>query len=371
MASTSNFKLYIKGANYPGLAFSSVYSINTSITQNVGGNGVELETGYNASVGRVPTGLRLLPFGVQINIPTSESTSFIPLDVRGATHSTNLDVIQVKDGLLNPLLYVSYGGNVGIGTSSATARLQVKGSDSSSGVYSVKIDNSLNNPLLYVKNDGNVSIGLTNSTAKLHIKAVGTSSGTYSLKIDDSSNNPLLYVNDSGSIGIGLTNSTAKLHIKGNTSSTLFKVDGTSGELFSIVDSLVGSLFSVNDISGLPILEVFSDNSILFGSYQAPALTTTTKIITTQSQTDIYSIATASYSGAVFEYTIASASNTRAGIINAVWLNGSVQYTDTKTADIGSTTGFTFSVVLSATQSILRANASSNGWTVKTIIRTI
>ena len=48
-----------------------------------------------------------------------------PVDVRGATHSTNLDVIQVKDGLLNPLLYVSYGGNVGIGTSSATSKLHV------------------------------------------------------------------------------------------------------------------------------------------------------------------------------------------------------------------------------------------------------
>ena len=37
----------------------------------------------------------------------------------------------------------------------------------------------------------------------------------------------------------------------------VFTVQGSQGELFSVTDSLSGSLFSVNDISGLPILEVF------------------------------------------------------------------------------------------------------------------
>jgi hypothetical protein len=48
----------------------------------------------------------------------------------------------------------------------------------------------------------------------------------------------------------------------------LFTVQGDSGELFSITDSLVGELFTVNDISGLPILKVSDDDTVLMGNYQ-------------------------------------------------------------------------------------------------------
>jgi hypothetical protein len=39
---------------------------------------------------------------------------------------------------------------------------------------------------------------------------------------------------------------------------------GTSGQLFSITDSLTGSIFSVNDISGIPSIEVFDDGRVVF-----------------------------------------------------------------------------------------------------------
>ena len=38
--------------------------------------------------------------------------------------------------------------------------------------------------------------------------------------------------------------------------STLFDVLGSQGQLFSITDDLTGTLFTVSDISGLPILQV-------------------------------------------------------------------------------------------------------------------
>lgn len=50
---------------------------------------------------------------------------------------------------------------------------------------------------------------------------------------------------------------------------------GNAGSLFGITDSLSGSLMSVNDISGLPILEVFSDDRVVMGTYATPALTVT------------------------------------------------------------------------------------------------
>jgi hypothetical protein len=50
---------------------------------------------------------------------------------------------------------------------------------------------------------------------------------------------------------------------------------GNSGSLFSIVDSMSGSLMAVSDISGLPILEVFSDDRVVMGKYNANALVVT------------------------------------------------------------------------------------------------
>jgi len=50
---------------------------------------------------------------------------------------------------------------------------------------------------------------------------------------------------------------------------------GNSGSLFGITDSLSGSLMSVNDISGLPILEVFSDDRVVMGTYNKNTLVVT------------------------------------------------------------------------------------------------
>ena len=50
---------------------------------------------------------------------------------------------------------------------------------------------------------------------------------------------------------------------------------GASGSLFSISDSLIGSLFSVNDISGLPVIEAFSDNRVVMGTFGQNTLVVT------------------------------------------------------------------------------------------------
>ena len=50
---------------------------------------------------------------------------------------------------------------------------------------------------------------------------------------------------------------------------------GKSGSLFSISDNLSGSLMAVNDISGLPILEVFSDDRVVMGRFNSNTLVVT------------------------------------------------------------------------------------------------
>jgi hypothetical protein len=136
---------------------------------------------------------------------------------------------------------------------------------------------------------------------------------------------------------------------------------------------LVGSLFSVNDISGLPIMEVFSDNTTLWGSYQAPSLNTTTRVTLTAGTNTVYSIPTSAYTGAFIDYTLVSTGTTgaRAGNIMTIWSGTTAQYIETSTNDIGTTTGVTFSVAVSGNNAVLSSSATTTGWTLKTIIRSI
>ncbi len=151
----------------------------------------------------------------------------------------------------------------------------------------------------------------------------------------------------------------------------IVSVQGSFGELFTIYDTLTGSLFSVNDISGLPILEVFSDNTILMGSYVTPSLNTTTSVLATTGTTNVYSIPTSAYTGAFFDYTVSDGSNLRAGNIISTWSGSSVNYAETSTTDFGNTSGLTFNMVVSGGNAILRTSGVTGNWTVKTIVRSI
>lgn len=166
---------------------------------------------------------------------------------------------------------------------------------------------------------------------------------------------------------------TQRLTVVGSGSAQpLFTVLGSQGELFSITDSLSGSLFSVNDISGLPIFEVFSDSTTLIGSYSAPMLITTfrTGSVAIGANT-IYSLPTASYDGVFVDYTIKSGSNARAGNFAAIWTGTSVNFMDNSTVDFGNTSGFVFGAKITGGNMIVTGSATTTGWTVKTIIRSI
>jgi hypothetical protein len=175
----------------------------------------------------------------------------------------------------------------------------------------------------------------------------------------------------SGSLFVS-SSTTNVLTIQGSGSAQpIFTVQGSAGQLFAITDSLSGSLFSVNDISGLPILEVFSDNTILLGDYQAPTLYTTKKVTSIAGNNVIYSLATSSYDGAFFDYVAKSGSNARAGNIMALWSGTSVNFTETTTTDFGDTSGLAFLAFISGSNLVLSGSTSTANWNIKTIIRSI
>jgi hypothetical protein len=94
----------------------------------------------------------------------------------------------------------------------------------------------------------------------------GTSTQTDDQGVMALTNDGRLNVSTSISIGEGgstTSPSTTPLYVEGTTSgSTVFEVQGTQGQLFSITDSLVGDIFEVSDISGIPILSVNSNGVV-------------------------------------------------------------------------------------------------------------
>lgn len=337
-------RLHIKASD----SSSGTYSLKIENGSN--GNILSI---VNDGTSQFGTGLKILPGGNAVSV----SGSF---PVYGGFGNS------FEAGLIGLTSDMSIGGAINFNLS-GNSRIY---GDGSFGIIYSSLAGSTTHQFV-----GKVGIGTASATAKLHVQGSDSSSGTYSLKVQNSSFVDLFSVRNDGYVAIGLATASATLHVKGATSgatgSTIFKVDGNVGELFTINDSLTGSLFSVNDISGLPIIEAFSDSTIIMGDYSAPSLYTTKKVTANTGTTDIYSIATASYTGAYYDYTISDGSNARSGKITAVWLGPTVSYTETSTLDIGTTSNFTFSVVSSGTYSVLRTSASSNGWTVKTIIRSI
>jgi hypothetical protein len=252
----------------------------------------------------------------------------------------------------------------------------------------------INNASLTMRPDFNLAV--TENNLGLFIAPNSTQQPTKKLiKLMDSTlTNTYFTVDGLGRAGFGTNTLTKTLQVVGTTSlsssfntaasgSTLsvygsgsaqpvFTVQGSQGELFSVTDSLSGSLFSVNDISGLPIMEVFSDNTTLMGSYQDPMLITTTKVIQTNSGSfTVYSLPTASYDTAFFEYSIRSGSNARAGTIMAMQLGSTVNFTETTTTDFGSTSAVSFTVIVTGSNMALTGSSTSGAWTIKTIVRGI
>jgi hypothetical protein len=66
-----------------------------------------------------------------------------------------------------------------------------------------------------------------------------------------------------------------------------FFVEGVNGRLFEVDDVMTGSLMSVNDIAGLPIFEVFSDDTVVMGQYNQNTLVVSGTLINISGKTTI------------------------------------------------------------------------------------
>jgi len=182
------------------------------------------------------------------------------------------------------------------------------------------------------------------------------------------------YLNNFASrIGINQLSPQATLHISGSTSETLLIASSSTGPVL-----FVGGNGNVGIGTNLPSYRLDVSGSGNFTN----GLTVTGSFIISGSQfqysdnTDVdtgtetvVSVATGSYRCAFFDYIITSGSNARAGTVFSVWGGTSVEFTETSTNDIGTTSDVTLSTILSGSNVELRATTISNNWTVKSLVR--
>ena len=169
----------------------------------------------------------------------------------GTTSSGGAGNAQVSEKLR-----IKPNGQVGIGTTSPLTgfNLDVRGGD------------------FRVGDDGNQGFEAGYSSGGGVVFLQGYNRGTSAFV--DMSINASITVKAGGNVGIGAENPSAKLHVSGasdvllieGSGSTVFEIQGSEGQLFSVTDDLSGDLFSVSDISGVPLFNVnASDESYFTG----------------------------------------------------------------------------------------------------------
>jgi len=82
-------------------------------------------------------------------------------------------------------------------------------------------------------------------------------------------------------------------------------------------------------------------------------------------------VAIATYTAAFFDYVIKKGTNVRAGIVYACHDGTNVEFTETSTTDLGSTTDLVLGVDISAGNMRLLASAASDNWIVKSLVRAL
>jgi hypothetical protein len=73
----------------------------------------------------------------------------------------------------------------------------------------------------------------------------------------------ILRLQKNGNLLIGTNTPGGRVTIRSTVAnSTVLNIQGTSGQLFSVTDSLTGTIFAASDVSGIPILEVNSNGTV-------------------------------------------------------------------------------------------------------------
>ena len=301
---------------------------------SVGGGYTAVAIGHNASTGN--------NYSVSIGSGATTNASTYAVAIGGVSNSANGTGAVTIGG--NSVTANQYGISIGY---------QAVGS----GDYSINLGRS---------SRGTGANSITFNTSGDTI-AAPSNTRAFNVFLSDGTGNPDFIISASNESKLSGSSFTIE-----NSGSTVFNVIGSQGTLFSVDDDLSGTLFTANDISGLPVLEASASGEVYIG--KSPQSLYTTAVISSTSNAvtqSIFGLSTSSYDSAFFDYTVQSGSNARAGSIMSVWSGSTINYTETTTTDIGNTTDFNLIVHISQSQAQIASHATNAGYKIKTIIRSI
>jgi hypothetical protein len=295
--------------------------------------------------------------GVKITTPTTND--ILQLQSNGLWENKTLSQAGIQPLLTNPITGSGTAGQVSFwnGTTTQTG----------------------DNGLFWDNTNKRLGIGTTSPAFKLNILEINTPINIVGTsETDFSGQDKLLIGHGYSPTSFGISNNiTSKIEFTGEATPPGFFGDDI---VFSTTDTLMtpGSGDSssermrikaegnvgVGTTSPSEKLDVQGNiklTNALLSNQQNTDVDTGTETIATISSTD--------YDAAFFDFVIKNGTNLRAGTVYAVHDGTDVEFTETSTQDLGSTTDVELSVDLSGGNIRLLATTLSNNWTVKSLVR--
>jgi hypothetical protein len=205
---------------------------------------------------------------VLANLPSGIISGSAQLAVSISGSSTALSSSIASDVATNTAKATNVSTNLTItGTTEARVIASSDGTNATIPVATTSVS-GLMNTTLFDKLDGiEAGSDITDATNVLaNLPAGVVSSSTFPFTGDAQITGSIV-VSDPGELALDVYGST-KIYKSGSVGDTdVLTIEGGFGTLFSVTDELSGSLFSVNDISGIPIFEVFSDDTVKIGTH--------------------------------------------------------------------------------------------------------
>jgi hypothetical protein len=283
---TSGLQIQTEGTNTASGSFLFVRSTNASF----GGGAIGVGYQYAAAVGNNYTPFRIRGGSTNAIFTINSSGTVYVGDTTGAViygnhdpyytfnQDTNTgmdwaaaDTLTFKTGGTERLR-IDTNGNVGIGTTVQNQKLSIY--PGTTGGISLQDSGGTTRSYFFIDNTNpTYSTGIRTTNYYIDFDSSGGAQNAirfYTGTGAIGTGTERMRVTGTGNIGIGTSSPISKLNAYASGSNlSVLKIDGGNGTLFEVTDQLSGSLFSVNTIAGLPVMEAFSNNRVVMGKYNA------------------------------------------------------------------------------------------------------
>ena len=280
-------------------------------------------------------------------------------------------------------------GYVGIGVKNPSDKLHVKRGTLRIETGDIQFYNNANYRGKINTEDGHFTLnGLNNITFEVNDSIVGRwgSNGHFGIGTPDP-DFPLDINTSDAKARIWNTSGSPSLELRGGNGQILFK--GASGtEDFLMINR--DNSFAFKKTSAGQDYMVFSTSGSNEGNVGIGTDSPSAKLdvegdvlikaanLSNQENTDVdtgtevvATVAIATYTAAFFDFVIKNGTNVRSGTVFACHDGTNVEFTETSTADLGNTSPLTLSVDISAGNMRLLATATTDNWSVKSLIRAL